>query len=75
MRVQFAGDDPQQGGLAGAVRTDQGRLGALAYAEPDVVQEHPAVRELVTHTGDFYMAHPSIVLGTATGLRGYEACP
>ena len=47
LRRQVAGDDPQQGGLAGAVGPDQRGLGALADPEAHVVEQHPAVGELV----------------------------
>ena len=47
-----AGHDPQQGRLAGPVRPDQRGLGALADPEPDVVEQHPAVREHPSYAVD-----------------------
>ena len=59
VRRQVAGDDPQQGGLAGTVGADQRDLGALPHPERDVVEQHPAVRELVAHTRDVHVTHGS----------------
>jgi len=53
----ITGDDAQQGGLAGAVRADQRDLGALPDPERDVVEQHPAVRQLVAHPSDVDMSH------------------
>ena len=57
VRHEVAGDDPQQGRLAGTVGADQGHLGALADAERHVVEQHPPVRQLVAHSGDVHVSH------------------
>jgi hypothetical protein len=45
VRLEVAGDDPQQRRLAGAVRADQGARDAVADPERHVVQQRPAVRQ------------------------------
>ena len=55
--VELAGDDPQQGGLAGAVGSHQRDLGPVADPEGDVVEQHPAVGQLEAHTGDVHVTH------------------
>ena len=57
VRLQLTGDDPQQRRLAGAVRTHERDLGALADPERHVVQQHPPVRQLVAHPGDVHVSH------------------
>ena len=57
MGDQLAGDDPQQGGLAGTVGADQGDLGPLAHAEGHVVEQHPAVGQLEAHPGNVHVTH------------------
>jgi hypothetical protein len=57
VREQVAGHDPQQRGLPGAVRADQGDLGAVADPERDVVEQYSPVRQLVAHPGDVHVAH------------------
>ena len=57
VRHQLAGDDPQQRRLAGAVGADQRDLGALADPERHVVEQHPAVGQLVAHSGDVHVTH------------------
>ena len=54
---QVAGDDAQQGGLAGPVGADEGDLLAVADAEAHLVEQHPPVRQLVTHSGDIHVTH------------------
>jgi hypothetical protein len=48
-RHQVAGDDAEQGGLAGAVRSDQRRLLPVADPEAHLVEELPAIREREAH--------------------------
>ena len=57
VRVQVAGDDPQQRRLAGAVRADQRGGGAVADPEGHVVQQRPAVRQRERHLVDVDVAH------------------
>ena len=73
MGSEITGDDPEQGGLAGAVRPDQRDLRALADAERDVVEQHPTVRELVPDTGDIDMTHERSVW-QATPARRPDYC-
>ncbi len=54
---EVAGDDAQQGGLARPVGADEGDLLAVADAEADVVEQHPPVRQLVTHSSDIHVTH------------------
>ena len=61
VRHQVAGDDPQQRGLAGAVGADQRDLGALADPERHVVEQHPAVGQLVAHPGDVHVTHDRLL--------------
>ena len=65
---QVAGDDAQQGRLAGAVRSDQRHLRAVADAERHVLEQHPAVGELEAHTGDVHVTHEESL--SVTGPRG-----
>ena len=58
VRLQVAGDDPQQRRLAGAVGADQRDLGALADPERHVVEQHPPVGQLEPDAGDIHVAHP-----------------
>ena len=67
VRDQVAGDDPQQGGLAGAVGADQRDLGALADPERHVVEQHPPVRQLVAHPGDIHVTHEDGFSATRRG--------
>ena len=55
--LEVSGDDAEQRRLAGTVGSDQRHLGALADAERHVVQQHPAVGQLVAHSGDVHMSH------------------
>ena len=57
LRAEVAGDDAQQGGLAGAVRAHQGGLGSVTDPEVDVGQQHSAIRELVRHGLDIDITH------------------
>ena len=57
VRRQVAGDDAQQRGLAGAVGADQRDLGALPDPERHVLEQHPAVGQLVAHSGDVHVSH------------------
>ena len=61
VRRQVAGDDPQQGGLAGTVGADERDLLPVADAEADVVEQHPPVRQLVAHSGDIHVTHARIL--------------
>ena len=56
-RREVAGDDPQQSGLAGAVRPDQRDDGALADPEGDVVQQRPPVGQEEADPVDIDVAH------------------
>ena len=58
---QVAGDHPQQRRLAGAVRPDQGDLGALTDPERHVGEEFPAVREDVPHRCHVHVSHAGIL--------------
>ena len=69
VRREVAGDDPQQRGLAGAVGADQRHLRALADPERHVVEEHPAVRELVPDPCDVDVAHDGASSPSSTRLR------
>jgi len=54
---QVPGDQPQQRGLARAVRPDERDLRALADPERDVGEQHSSVREHMPHPGDVDVAH------------------
>ena len=73
VRRQLAGDDPQQRRLAGAVGADQRDLGALADAERHVVEQHPAVRQLVPHPCHVHMSHVG-GLSAIAGLAAIRFC-
>ena len=57
VRLQVAGDDPQQRRLAGTVGADERDLGALAHAERHVVEQHPPVGQLEPDAGDIHVTH------------------
>lgn len=57
VRGEVTGDDAQQGGLARPVGADEGDLLSVADAEADVVEQHPPVRQLVTHSSDIHVTH------------------
>ena len=57
VRDEVAGDDPQQGRLAGAVGADQGDLGAVADPEAHVVEKYSSVGQLVAHSRHIHMSH------------------
>ena len=57
VRHQVAGDDPEQRRLARAVGADQRDLDILADAEGHVIEQHPAVRQLVAHSCDVDVSH------------------
>ena len=59
--IELPGHDPEQGGLAGSVGTDQRHLGAVADPERDVVEQDPAVRQLVAHSCDIHVTHERTV--------------
>ena len=66
---QVAGDDAQQRGLPGPVGADERDLLAVTDAEADVVEQHPPVRQLVTHSGDIHMTHErGLSTAAATGV-------
>ena len=54
---QVAGDEPQQRGLAGAVRADERDVRAVADPERHVVEQRPAVGEHVREMRDVDVAH------------------
>jgi hypothetical protein len=56
-RRQVAGDEAQQGRLAGAVRPDERDVRAVADAERHVLQQRPAVGEGVGEMRDVDVAH------------------
>ena len=64
---QVAGDHPQQRRLAGAVRPDQGDLGALADPERHVGEELPPVGQHVPDPGHVHVAHAGILPERAAG--------
>ena len=57
VRDEVTRDDAQQCRLAGTVGSDERDLGALAHAEGHVVEQDPAVGQLVAHSGDLDMTH------------------
>ena len=57
VRVDVAGHQAQQRGLAGAVGTDQRDLGAVTDPERDVRQQAPPVREVVADAVDVDVSH------------------
>ncbi|GAA3118317.1 hypothetical protein GCM10020001_042900 [Nonomuraea salmonea] len=62
-RLQVAGDEAHERGLARAVGPDERRLDALADAEGDVVEQRPPVRQHVRQMSYFHVAHPGRVTG------------
>jgi hypothetical protein len=68
--LEVAGDDPQQGGLAGAVRADEGGDDAVPDPERDVVQQGAPVRQRERDPVDVDMAHAPECAG-----RGVAASP
>ena len=56
-RRQIAGNDPQQGGLARAVRADQGNYGTFTDPKRHVVQQHAAVRQVIADSGEIDVSH------------------
>ena len=74
VRGQVAGDDPQQGGLAGTVGADQRDLLPVADPEADVVEQHPPVRQLVAHSGDIHVTHTRILASHPARRRVVIAC-
>ena len=54
---QIAGNDPQQGGLSRAVRADQRDYGAFTDPKRHVVEQHPAVRQVIADSGEIDVSH------------------
>ena len=73
---EVAGHDPQQRRLAGAVGAHERDLLPVADPEADVVEQHPPVRQLVTHSSDIHVTHEEdCPLSYALASRGYPWAP
>ena len=74
---EVAGQDPQQGRLAGAVGADQRDLGALPHPEGDVAQQASPVGQGEAHGVDVEVAHEAPVSPTSAAnspeIRGRAA--
>ncbi len=57
VRGELARDDPQQGGLTGAVRTDERDLAAFSHPESDLVEQDPPISQGKTHRVDVHIPH------------------
>ena len=70
VRCDVADDDAQQRRLARSVGADQRNLLPVAHPERDLVEQDPAVRQVVAHAGDVHMAHGSTVRAQCCPRRG-----